>query len=649
MAAFSVIPSALPAEEVDDSISVAVVSASRALPQTPVSATLLKAGELRTGAISKSLPQALEMQPSVVSAAEGATGLGYTSLRVRGVGAYQTGVTLNGISLNDAESQEVFWVNLPSMSRFLGSAQLQRGLGTSTSGAGAFGAGVSMITGVSDEPFAGAEFSGGSFGTLCGALSCSTGLLRSGLYAEGAYSHSHSDGYVRDAPAYVRSLYLRTGWKNACNDISLLFLQGMQNTGITWTGIPFEIFPSDPQYNAAPGATDNFRQSHVQLHYRHWFPSGLVWNSVLNYTNGFGWYAYPFLSPEGRPLSDATKDVTDNDLVVLRTSLGGTFGHLSLSGGVYLSLYDCRHSGESATPPHWELSYFNSALKREADAWLRAEYALPAAVGLYADVQYRTLYYNMEFPDADVAGYADSRGFFNPRAGVSLDFGQYGSCYASVALGHREPARADILASRDVRPERMLDFEAGYSVAVGGFSGALTLFSMEYRDMLLETGDLNFEGYAIKSNFRKGWRRGAELSASWKMLPRLTLSGNASFSDNRYVSSDDADAVRILLSPSVVTSARAEAGLWKNALSSVSLKYVGDQQWDNSGRPDRVVPCYFVMDASVSQTFEIKAVRLSLSVDVTNLLDRNYYAYAYSGGVYPASPLAATLTLRAEL
>ena len=630
-----------------DTISAAVVSYSRALASTPVSASVINSDELRAESLTESMPLVFDGQPSVVSVTEGGVGVGYTSFRVRGVGAYQTSVSLDGIPLNDPESQEVFWVNLPALTRILGSVQLQRGLGTSSSGPGAFGAGVSMMTGNVGRPSASAEFTGGSFGTLGGAVSFSTGLLKHGMYADGTCSYSHTDGYIRDAPAFSGSVFARAGWKNARNDVSLSFLQGNQKTGLTWNGVPFDVFPYDPQFNAAPGANDNFRQSHIRLQYEHRTESGMTLTTTLNYTNGFGWYSYPFPPSGDGTITDSTKDVTDNDLFAVRSAVTGTAGSFLLSGGVYLSLYDCRHSGEFRESPDaaaWDISYFNIATKKEADLWARAEYVPASGMDIYLEAQLRNLGYEMKFPSADAPDYSDSRIFFNPRAGASLKFGRSFRGFASVAYGHREPARADILAQRDVSPERLLDFESGISAGSDVCSVSATLFFMEYFDMLLETGELNFEGYAIKSNYSRGWRRGLELEAEWNPSHRVGIGVNASLSDNRYMAAGGAKT--ILLSPSAVISSRINTRPWKNGSAGVSFKYVGRQYWDNSGLEQRAVPGYYTFGLSVSHSFHLGKYELLLSADADNLLNRKYYAYAYSGGVYPASPFAAMLSLR---
>lgn len=574
----------------------ATVSASRAGRSTPVTYTMIGERQLRSTAPMNSLPMALSLQPSVVSMNEGGTGLGYSKFRIRGVSGSQTNVTLNGITLNDAESQEVFWVNIPSLGSLLSSVQLQRGLGTSAAGAGAFGASVNMSTAsVGADPYARADFSLGAWNTAMTTVAAGTGLLPGGFYASAAYSKNSTDGYIRNAWARVRSAFAVLGWMNGTNSLRFTYLMGNQHSGITWNGVSAAKMAEDRRYNSAgeyydefgnvhyyDNDSDNYSQRHFQLSYSHQFGESLVWSTTLNYTPGEGYYeeykADASFSDYG--LKDYWKDgVTygssdmvrvksmDNDLYVLNSSLSCRKGGLYSVADVYLSRYDGDHFGHIAwskvlgdsydySTTEW---YRNNGLKQEASLSWRTEYQLNMLLTAYADLQYRHLSLKMSGIDDEFSdlGYDTAWDFFNPRAGLSAALSERNRLYFSAALGHREPGRSDIKdvietlnaggSHESLKAEKMLDLELGYQYSSEKFSASADLYAMEYKDMLIETGKRSNVGYAIKENVPRAWRRGVELSAAWKPFRGLELAGNAAFSDNRikeftaYLDTYDAD------------------------------------------------------------------------------------------------------------
>nr|MCR5520129.1 TonB-dependent receptor plug domain-containing protein [Bacteroidales bacterium] len=447
-----------------------VVAVSRAGRNTPVSYTMVGREALQGASPINSLPMILSTEPSVVTTNEGGTGLGYSKMTVRGSKGSQINVTLNGITLNDSESQEVFWVNIPSLQNILGSVQLQRGLGTSANGAGAFGASINMSTAyVSNEPYARFELNGGSFGTIGGTVSAGTGLSSKGFYADLAVSLAHTDGYIRNAWGNVHSIYGVAGWFRGNNSLKFTILSGKQHTGITWEGISASKMASDRTYNPAgeyedkdgntcyyDNESDNYVQTHYQLNYTHQFDSPLIWSTTLNFTKGDGYYEQYKADKElskygltGDGKADfITRKELDNGYAVLNSDLKYKSGALDLAGGIYLANYDGNHFGNviwnsiGSDPYEW---YRNQGTKREATAFLRGEYKLSKAITAYADLQYRIVGLEMEGIDDEFSdlAYDTVWNFFNPRAGVSGRWGCH-RAYASVALGHREPGRSDL-------------------------------------------------------------------------------------------------------------------------------------------------------------------------------------------------------------
>lgn len=491
-------------EEINDKLDSVVVSASRAGKSTPVTYTMISKQELRQNNPINSLPMMLNLQPSVVSVNEGGTGLGYSKMTIRGSKGSQVNVTLNGITLNDAESQEVFWVNIPALTNLISSVQLQRGLGTSANGAGAFGASVNMSTAsVTSDPHAFAEVAAGSYNTFMTTVSAGTGLTRSGIYFDFAYSRNSTDGYIRNAKAKVQSAFAALGWMNETNSLRLTYLMGDQHTGITWNGISLEDYARDRRYNSAgaytdefgnvhyyDNETDNYTQHHIQLNYTHQFPKNVVWSTTLNYTKGDGYYEnykagesmsdynLPELPPS--PMIDPTtgqqmvdsegnlmykegadfivQEAMDNYYLVFNTDIKYTSDKLNFTGGINLSRYDGDHIGDalwcSRLGDNYDYDaynnahtwYLNNGLKQEANVFARAEYTPVDWLTAYADLQYRGVSLKMEGPDDDAGllDYQTTWNFFNPRAGLTFNWKPEHKAYISAALGNREPGRSDI-------------------------------------------------------------------------------------------------------------------------------------------------------------------------------------------------------------
>ena len=709
-----------------------VVSTSRAGKDTPVTFTMIgRESLIRTNPLN-SLPMNLSLQPSVVSVNEGGTGLGYSKMTVRGSKGSQINVTLNGITLNDAESQEVFWVNIPALSSMISSVQLQRGLGTSANGAGAFGASINMSTAsVGADPFATAEMSAGSYGTFISTFAAGTGLMKSGLYFNAAYSRGLTDGYIRNAYADVQSAIAVLGWMNERNSLRLTYLMGDQHTGITWEGISLEQYEVDRRYNPAgeyydqfgnvhyyDNETDNYAQHHLQLNYTRSFTDRLTWSTTFNYTRGDGYYEnykagksfskYLMDAPEGVEEGDfITREALANDYYVLNSDIRYSSRRLSLTAGVNLSRYDGDHIGKvlwnnvlgdtfDYDAHEW---YLNNGLKQEASAFVRGEVLCCEGLTAYADLQYRGIWLDMSGPEDDgvLLDHKDNWQFFNPRAGLSYRWSPSSRVYASAALGHREPGRSDIkelildankslsagVASRgvDIRPEKMLDIEAGYEYFTEKLSLSANLYMMEYWDMLLETGKLTDVGYAVKENVPRSWRRGVEIAAAWKALSWLQIGGNMTLSTNKiraytayyemYDNMNDwnylgqhqvkFENTDILMSPSLVGMANVTFRpfvLADNSLNSAYLslngKYVGKQYYDNTSSSDREIPAYFVADLSAGYEVPVKkSSSLTFSFHVQNLFNNMYYADAWlwrayfqqenafyaETGIYPQAPV----------
>ena len=583
-------------EEKTERLDSVVISASRAGEKTPVSFTNVGKEALRASNPSFSLPMALDLLPSVVTYNEGGTGLGNSAMTIRGSKGSQINVTLNGITLNDAESQEVFWVNIPSLTGLVSGVQVQRGLGTTMSGAGDFGASINMNTAlVKPDPSGNVSFSAGSFGTRMFQGRVSTGLLPGRWYMDIFFSQGHTDGYIRNAQVESASVFGVLGWLGKRNSLRLTVLHGQQKSGITWDGIDLEQYNKDRRYNGAgeyydedgnvhyyPNQTDNYVQTHLQLNYTHSFLPFLTWTSTVNYTRGDGYdeyykmnrklpsYGFPGVTEVPAKSDMIYRKMMGNDLFVLNSSLRYTAGTLKATAGVNMSHYTGGHWGDVLWVKSLEAAginlhdkfngwYDNTGIKADASVFARAEWSPAEWVTAHADLQYRAIRYTLDGVDDDFLDYGANPAdrfdyrriwrFFNPRLGVTFEKGP-SRWFISASIGQREPGRGDIKENvkgqmSAIEPEKMLDVELGYRLSLEKFTLHANLYAMEYKDMLLETGRLSSSGYAIKENVPRAWRRGVELQAGWQPVTWLILDGNATLSMNQienytsYVPYDD--------------------------------------------------------------------------------------------------------------
>ena len=673
-----------------------VVSAQRASVKTPVTFTQVSGKELGRNSQSHSLPMMLGLQPSVVATTEGGLGLGYTKMSVRGSDETRTNVTINGIAMNDSESQQVFWVNLPSIHSFLGSAQLQRGVGTSSNGAGAFGASLNLQTASNKlKPYGAAEVSVGSYGTFMNTIGAGTGISSKGLSFDALYSHGQTEGYIRNAKADLNSLYLSGSWRGEKSQLKLSYIMGDQVTGITWEGVSPQMYEMDRRYNIAgeyydeqgnvhyyDNETDNYQQHYIQAAYVQGFGDFLSWNTTLNFTKGDGYYEnykgdtkfskYGMDPVDGLKRSDfIVQQAMDNSYYAANTGLVYDKVGLKAAAALSYSFYDGKHFGDMLwckhvaldTPYRW---YENTGTKQDYSAYIKAEWDFAKNFTAFADLQYRGVSYGLDGMDKDFAmlNWAHKYNFFNPKGGITFSPDEWQHFYASVAVAHREPSRSDIKesiksgAADALKAERLLDYEIGYRFARENVTLSANVYFMEYKDQLVATGKLSEVGYVIKENIPCSYRRGLELAGAWQVTRFLRMDGNLTLSRNKavdytayvdtYDNANDWNPVaqtevffektNLILSPEVIGMMMASVTPGAGFDLSLSGKYVGKQYMDNFNSEYSEVPSYFVASLNVGKEFTLRRGEaaspvLRLSLAVDNLLNNKYYSY---GWIYQA-------------
>ncbi len=659
-----------------------VVSASRVTAKSPVAYSEIGRGDIALQSPSFSLPMMLNMQPSVVSMNEGGTGLGYSKIRVRGSDPTRTNVTLNGIAYNDAESQEVFWVNLPSLSSMLSSAQLQRGVGSSTNGVGAFGSSLNLVTMLpSLKPYTEVELAGGSFYTGLLTLRTGTGRTRHGFSFDVDYNYNRTEGYIRNAFARLHSLSATGSWYGERSSAKLVYIAGRQRTGITWNGISAEEMAADRRYNSAgeywdadgtvhyyDNETDNYIQHNLQGIYSIQLAENLYGSATLHYTNGRGFYEQYKADKKMKSFGYDTDVRSD---VIRRTHLYNNLyaGNINIKyetwrglaqAGVNYSLYDGDHFGTLAWAKDFDIQstlrhyYDNNALKKDAAAFLKgALYLLDGALNVYADAQFRHIDYTIVGYDTD-AGDLDHDyhyNFPNAKAGATLGLGRGSNLYASAALAHKEPTRSDIkdaiASGSEVGPERLLDFEFGYRFNSDRLAFAVNCYLMEYKDQLVETGKISDSGYMIKSNIPDSYRRGIELSLGWKILQSLRLDANTTLSRNKIVT--DEGLKDLMLSPAFIGAYGLQWDATKRFTVLISDKVIGRQYFDNTSNPEHMLAAYNVLNLGASYDFG----PVKISAFVNNMLNSKYIADAWSYGddcgYFPAAPVNGIIKLTCRL
>lgn len=556
-----------------------VVSATRAGKNTPVAYSNVSQSQIKKENGARNIPVILQTIPSLVSFTEDGLGIGNTSLRIRGTDATRINVTLNGMPLNNPESQEVYWVNLPDISSSLQSIQVQRGIGTSTNGAAAFGASISMkTTGSRSQPYGEASTAIGSYNTFSSSIAAGTGILDNGLSLDARYSKNSGDGYIRNGKINHDNLLLSLSHNTDQQILKLSYIRGEQVTGITWEGIsPEDMEKYGRKYNPAgkykddagnthyyDHETDNYLSNILQLMLTrelsgHWFLNG-----SLSYNNGYGYYEnyrynrkYTDFGLQPQTINGVEYARTDfirrkmmsNDFYVANVSLNYKKDAANLTFGGMYSLFDGEHFGRLPWVKHNENIednfewYRNNGTKGEFSAFTKLEYQLNDNLSLFGDVQYRHIYYNMSGIDDDLMDITSKfkYNFFNPKAGIFYHIDNHNSLYASVAVGSREPLRSDLKdgikgdAVNPIKPESMIDYEAGYKY--NGSNGTIlgaNFYYMDYNNQMVQTGKLNETGYKLMENVKHSYRAGIELEASVPIIQNiLRLDANATLSQNK--------------------------------------------------------------------------------------------------------------------
>jgi iron complex outermembrane receptor protein len=651
-----------------------LVSAVRATENTPVSFSNLSKKELATRNLGQDIPLLLNFMPSVVSTSDAGNGIGYTGIRVRGSDATRVNVTLNGIPYNDAESHSTYWVNLPDFASSVASVQLQRGVGTSTNGAGAFGASLNVLTdSYAEKSYAQLDNSVGSFNTRKHTVKFSTGLLNDQFELAGRLSNIETDGYIDRATSRLKSYFLQGSLVGKTSLFKVLLFGGTEKTYQSWYGVDAELLHNNPTFNYAgmytdangdlrfyDNQTDNYQQDHVQLHYTKTISTQWSSTFALHYTKGKGYYenfndeadlaAFNLVSAGTESISDVIDQKwLDNDFYGTTFSLKrkGAVAEWLVGGGWNTYLGDhfgkviwTRVATSSELGDHY---YDNLATKKDGNIFVKGQFQLSQNWSAYGDLQFRRV--NYEADGILATGISDTFAFLNPKAGLTYAWNKENQLYFSYAKAQREPNRTDY-ENGNPRPEKLDDFELGWRKKLAKGSWAINGYYMGYQDQLVLTGELDEVGNPIRVNSGKSYRLGVEVDASWAISPKFELQANASRSKSVIRDGNSWGGKTIAFSPELISSAQLSYLPTKTLKVSWLQKYVSAQFLNNEETVGSQLPDYWVNDLNFSYEIKPKTVCRSIVISglVANVLNKKYSSNGadYGGGYVYYYPQAGT-------
>jgi iron complex outermembrane receptor protein len=643
-----------------------LVAAIRVTTKTPVSFSNLSKKEIQSRNLGQDIPILMNFMPSVVTTSDAGNGVGYTGLRVRGSDATRVNVTINGIPYNDSESHGTFWVNMPDFASSVQSLQLQRGVGTSTNGSGAFGASLNMLTdSFSKTSSAEIANSFGSFNTRKHTVKFSTGLLNDHFELAGRVSNLSSDGYIDRASSTLKSYFLQGTYVGKTTLIKALAFGGTEKTYQSWNGVDAATLKSNRTFNSAglftdelgasrfyDNETDNYQQDHYQLHWNENFSPYWNTNFAIHYTKGKGYYenyiedadfAIYGLLPVGTvTATDLVRQKwLDNDFYGTTFSVNYKKNELDAILGGGWNKYEGNHFGKviwARLASQSELGdryYNNDAIKTDANIFAKANYQMTNKISLYGDLQYRNLNYKANGVQANLVD--DSFGFFNPKAGLNYALNNKNTFYFSYAKAQREPNRTDYEGG-NVRPEKLNDFELGWRYLASKMQVNINGYYMLYKDQLVLTGALDDVGNPIRTNVGKSYRLGLEADANIQITPHWSWRPNLTVSDNKNVDFvlDDGSGLQnlgntnIAFSPDIIAANRLTFSPIKTLQIALLTKFVDEQYLSNTNDTASKLENYSQTDLSIN--YEIKGVKVFKSILFSGLVNNIFDQSIVSNG-----------------
>jgi iron complex outermembrane recepter protein len=671
-----------------------VINATRASEKSPTTYENIGKTDILKLNLGQDMPYILDNTPSAVVSSDAGAGIGYTGIRIRGTDITRINVTMNGIPVNDPESQGVFWVNMPDFTSSVDNIQIQRGVGTSTNGPAAFGASINIQTlKLIPEAYAESNNSYGSFNTWKNNILLGTGLINGKWTFDGRLSRISSDGYIDRASSNLRSFYLSGAYFGEKQYFKINILQGKEKTYQAWNGVPKDSLKTNRTYNpfTYENQTDNYRQDHYQFFYGRELSNKWNMNLALHYTRGKGYYeelqdisdpwAHTAYADYGLPNLIIGADTLTNTSLIRQKWLdnhfyGLTFSvlydnrkNIKLTLGGAANQYLGHHYGFITWAQYYgnnELNYEwyrGQGIKTDMNLFAKFEYLLGKHLNLFADAQYRFVNHDISGTDGNmrILDINKTFHFFNPKAGIFYKFNDKHQAYLSLALTNREPNRnnfADADPSRLPVPEQLYDIESGYYFTHTKLKLSADLFYMYYKNQLVLTGEINDVGYSIMTNVPVSYRTGLEIAVSflpkkwfrWDINLAYTINKIKDFTE--YVDVYDTTwnysqqinhlgTTDIAFSPAIVGGSQMNFTLCKGLELSLINKYVGKQFIDNTSSNDRMLKAFVLHNAMITYSIHTKFIKtIELKFALNNFLNKKYennawvYRYIYDGADY---------------
>ena len=673
------------------------VLSTRAKDDSPYAYENLTLYELNKNNTGRDIPYLLDFTPSVTITSDAGGGIGYTGIRIRGSDANRINVTINGIPYNDAESHGVFWVDLPDIASSTNTIQIQRGVGSSTNGGGAFGGTISIKTGTpSEKAYVDYGTSMGSFKTFKNTLNLNSGLLKQNWNFALRLSKITSDGYVDRAFSNLWSYYAAASYFTKKSSFQLINFSGKEKTYQSWWGTPesrvfndlngmqeiivnngFDeeqqdnLLNSDRTYNhyTYENEIDNYQQDHYQFHYNYDLSSSSNFNLALHYTYGRGYYEQfrknDLLSNYFNDFENVYTNLVrrrwlDNDFYGFTYSYFKQTKKIELIIGGAYNIYKGDHFGKiiSTGIPNMVFKdpyYLSKSDKKDRNIFIKYDMTLSYKLKLFTDIQIRNYSHNSDGSDNDrsVINFNSKNTFFNPKIGFNFKLNPKSNIYSSIAVANREPIRIDFLDSyEEPKHETLYDFEFGYNINYNfGFFNT-NFYWMEYKNQLITTGELNDVGGYIRTNAKKSRRVGVEISnriiiKKFNISSSLTLSKNFVYDFNEvlydYGSNFNQYNIikntylksNIAFSPEIIGYNDIEYKALKNFTTSFKTKYVGKQYLDNTSNTNRSINSYLINSLDVEARLNIKFLKkLFIKFSANNIFNKMYSSNGYTFGYY---------------
>lgn len=656
------------------------VTSTRAGKNAPFTKTNISASELKNKNLGQDLPYLIRQQPSVVVGSNAGAGVGYTNIWIRGTDATRINVTFNGIPVNDAESSGAFWVDIPDIASSTGSIQIQRGVGASTNGAGAFGATVNLSTNeFHAKPYGQLMSSFGSFNTWKHSVKAGSGLINDHFTVDARLSYITSDGYIDRAFSRLKSFYFSTAYFNKKTSVRLNIFSGKEKTYQAWNGVPEDSLKTNRTYNGLglmpngeyyDNQTDNYLQTYYQLFLNQEINKNYNFSIATFLTRGKGYYEEykmdepysdyglpnPVIGEDTLQQTDLIRDLwLDNYFYGTVFSLNHEGKDLNWTLGGGWDRYDGKHYGNViwaryAIDKGYQY-YYNMAHKNDLNIYWKGNKKISSSLQAFLDLQYRHVLYHINgFKDHPDIVQHNKYNFFNPKLGVSYALNDQSRLYVSYAIAHKEPNRDDFEANiKDVpEPEQLGDLEIGFDKSGSNYHFHANIYYMNYKNQLVLTGKINDVGAYTRTNIPESYRLGLELNSNIQFAKIFRLSANAAFSRNRiknfteYIDNYDNGKQKVIpynettisFSPAVIGGASISVVLAKDLSLELTGKYVSRRYLDNTSNKNRSLDPYFVNGFQAHYSWKpgwISAINFNLLIN--NIFNVKYltngYTYSY--------------------